>query len=60
MQINKFWKQLRDVLKEPSQYQVECQKPKNVLLDTGEMFWPYAWAVMLNRLTPIPNTSFIS
>ncbi|XP_063949298.1 neutral ceramidase 2-like [Daucus carota subsp. sativus] len=42
--INKFWKKLRDVLKEPSQYQVECQKPKSVLLDTGEMSWPYAWA----------------
>lgn len=58
MQINKFWKKLRDALKEPSQYQLDCQKPKTVLLDTGEMFWPYAWAVQLITLTP--NTSFNS
>ncbi|GLT99933.1 hypothetical protein SLE2022_173370 [Rubroshorea leprosula] len=37
-------KKVRDLLKEPSQYQVGCQKPKAVLLDTGEMFEPYAWA----------------
>ncbi|KAF7817678.1 neutral ceramidase 2-like [Senna tora] len=43
-QINPLWKHLRDVLKEPTQYQVNCQKPKPVLLSTGEMFEPYAWA----------------
>ncbi|KAH9693704.1 Neutral ceramidase 2 [Citrus sinensis] len=43
-EINKLWKQLRDVLKKPSQYQEECQKPKAVLLSSGEMFEPYAWA----------------
>ncbi|KAJ8624842.1 hypothetical protein MRB53_033372 [Persea americana] len=42
--INKFWRRLRDFLKEPSQEQVECQLPKTVLLDTGEMFEPYEWA----------------
>lgn len=35
---------LRDALKKPSQYQVDCQEPKTVLLSTGEMFDPYAWA----------------
>ncbi|KAL0314479.1 UNVERIFIED_CONTAM: Neutral ceramidase 2 [Sesamum angustifolium] len=43
-EINEFWKKVRDAIKEPSQQQVNCQKPKAVLLDTGEMFWPYAWA----------------
>ncbi|KAE8715582.1 Neutral ceramidase [Hibiscus syriacus] len=43
-EINEFWKQLRDLLKEPSKYQVDCQQPKPVLLSTGEMFEPYAWA----------------
>ncbi|KAK6118935.1 hypothetical protein DH2020_047314 [Rehmannia glutinosa] len=43
-EINVFWKTVRDAIKEPSQYQVDCQKPKTVLLDTGEMFWPYDWA----------------
>ncbi|KAJ7957945.1 neutral ceramidase-like [Quillaja saponaria] len=43
-EISKVWKKVRDMLKEPSQYQVDCQKPKAVLLSTGEMFEPYAWA----------------
>ncbi|KAB2082314.1 hypothetical protein ES319_A05G189500v1 [Gossypium barbadense] len=43
-EINEMWKRLRDLLKEPSQYQIDCQKPKPVLLSTGEMFVPYAWA----------------
>ncbi|KAL7589865.1 hypothetical protein Lser_V15G36679 [Lactuca serriola] len=42
--INEFWKLVRDHLKKPSDYQVDCQKPKPVLLSTGEMFFPYAWA----------------
>ncbi|KAL2322262.1 hypothetical protein Fmac_026641 [Flemingia macrophylla] len=42
--INPYWKGVRDLLKEPSQYQVDCQNPKQVLLSTGEMFDPYPWA----------------
>ncbi|KAJ0087563.1 hypothetical protein Patl1_09439 [Pistacia atlantica] len=42
--INELWKKLRDLLKKPSQYQEDCQKPKAVLLSSGEMFEPYAWA----------------
>ncbi|KAG6783615.1 hypothetical protein POTOM_009274 [Populus tomentosa] len=42
-EINELWKKVRDLLKEPSQFQVECQKPKAVLLSSGEMFEPYAW-----------------
>ncbi|KAK9063963.1 hypothetical protein SSX86_017835 [Deinandra increscens subsp. villosa] len=42
--INEFWKRVRDSLKKPSDYQISCQKPKAVLLSTGEMFVPYAWA----------------
>ncbi|KAL4280954.1 hypothetical protein GQ457_03G037740 [Hibiscus cannabinus] len=49
--INEFWKKLRDLLKEPSKYQVDCQQPKPVLLSTGEMFEPYAWAVRPSFLT---------
>ncbi|PIA32913.1 hypothetical protein AQUCO_04300098v1 [Aquilegia coerulea] len=43
-EINEFWKMVRNFLKEPSKYQEDCQMPKNVLLDTGEMFDPYPWA----------------
>ncbi|WCJ44326.1 Neutral ceramidase [Euphorbia peplus] len=42
-EINELWRKVRDLLKKPSQYQQDCQKPKNVLLSTGEMFEPYAW-----------------
>ncbi|KAK3424998.1 hypothetical protein EUGRSUZ_F01725 [Eucalyptus grandis] len=43
-EINPFWKLVRNLLKRPSAYQEKCQKPKPVLLSTGEMFHPYTWA----------------
>ncbi|KAL3372319.1 hypothetical protein AABB24_008730 [Solanum stoloniferum] len=56
-EINPFWKKLRDVLREPSPHQVGCQKPKTVLLDSGEMFWPYPWAARPNNKIKTSNTS---
>ncbi|KAM7258829.1 hypothetical protein ACFE04_014570 [Oxalis oulophora] len=44
IELNPLWKRLRDILKKPSKYQEDCQQPKPVLLSTGEMFEPYAWA----------------
>ncbi|KAL5991596.1 hypothetical protein ACLOJK_012505 [Asimina triloba] len=41
---NPFWRLVRNVLKTPSKEQVDCQKPKPILLDTGEMKIPYDWA----------------
>lgn len=41
---NAFWKLVRNLLKPPTQEQVDCQQPKPVLLDTGEMKVPYDWA----------------
>ncbi|XP_010528689.1 PREDICTED: neutral ceramidase [Tarenaya hassleriana] len=41
---NAFWKLVRNVLRTPGPEQVECQKPKPILLDTGEMKIPYDWA----------------
>ncbi|XP_031397064.1 neutral ceramidase 2-like isoform X2 [Punica granatum] len=41
---NVFWKLVRNLLKTPSQEQVDCQHPKPILLDTGEMKEPYDWA----------------
>lgn len=38
---------MRNVLKTPNQAQVDCQHPKPILLDTGEMKEPYDWAVRL-------------
>ncbi|GMH27845.1 hypothetical protein Nepgr_029688 [Nepenthes gracilis] len=34
---NPFWKLVHDVLKTPGKEQIECQSPKPILLDTGEM-----------------------
>ncbi|XP_015873926.3 neutral ceramidase 1 [Ziziphus jujuba] len=41
---NAFWRLVRNLLKEPDQEQVDCQHPKPILLDTGEMVKPYDWA----------------
>ncbi|KAG9157160.1 hypothetical protein Leryth_004840 [Lithospermum erythrorhizon] len=43
-QGNAFWKLVRNVLKTPGKEQVDCQSPKPILLDTGEMKEPYDWA----------------
>ncbi|CAI9770784.1 unnamed protein product [Fraxinus pennsylvanica] len=41
---NAFWRLVRNLLKTPKQGQVDCQNPKPILLDTGEMKEPYDWA----------------
>lgn len=41
---NPFWKLVRNLLKTPSKEQKDCQQPKPILLDTGEMKLPYDWA----------------
>jgi len=42
---NPFWRLVRNLLKNPTEEQVRCQRPKPILLDTGEMKQPYDWAV---------------
>ncbi|KAM3253513.1 hypothetical protein ACQJBY_047539 [Aegilops geniculata] len=42
---NPFWRLVGGILKKPGKEQVECQAPKPILLDTGEMKEPYDWAV---------------
>ncbi|OAY61128.1 neutral ceramidase 1 [Manihot esculenta] len=41
---NAFWRLVRNFLKTPNKEQVNCQHPKPILLDTGEMKRPYDWA----------------
>ncbi|KAI8523675.1 hypothetical protein RHMOL_Rhmol13G0091500 [Rhododendron molle] len=41
---NAFWKLVRNFLKTPGKEQEDCQSPKPILLDTGEMKLPYEWA----------------
>lgn len=40
---NPFWDFVAGIIKSPSDEQVACHAPKPILLDTGEMFWPYDW-----------------
>ncbi|PVD38057.1 hypothetical protein C0Q70_00667 [Pomacea canaliculata] len=40
---NPFWNAVRDVLKTPTEEQVNCHAPKPILLDTGEISFPYLW-----------------
>ncbi|WOO79072.1 Neutral ceramidase 2 [Vanrija pseudolonga] len=41
---NPVWKLVTRATKSPSARQKECQGAKNILLDVGEMDWPYAWS----------------
>ncbi|XP_077999316.1 neutral ceramidase-like [Glandiceps talaboti] len=38
-----FWDAVRNLIHEPSKELVECQKPKPILLPTGELKIPYDW-----------------
>lgn len=40
---NPFWLLVRNLLRPPSDEQVECHRPKPILLDVGEMEDPYQW-----------------
>ncbi|KAJ7527759.1 hypothetical protein O6H91_16G069600 [Diphasiastrum complanatum] len=42
---NLFWRLVRSALKTPTAEQAACQKPKPILIDTGEMSIPSPWAV---------------
>lgn len=42
MQINKFWKLTRDLLKKPSEHQEAREHPKPAFLSMGEIFKLYA------------------
>ncbi|KXX78051.1 Neutral ceramidase [Madurella mycetomatis] len=41
---NPLWQVVAGLLRTPSAEQKECQEPKPVLLDVGEMSTPYAWS----------------
>ncbi|EXL69772.1 alkaline ceramidase [Fusarium oxysporum f. sp. conglutinans race 2 54008] len=39
-----FWALVSKFLRNPTKEQVECQSPKPILIDAGEITLPYAWA----------------
>ena len=40
---NPFWDFISGLLKDPSPEQEACHAPKPILLDTGELMFPYPW-----------------
>ena len=40
---NPFWDVVKGFIKSPGQEQIECQAPKAILLDIGEIHKPYDW-----------------
>ncbi|KAG7668226.1 hypothetical protein KSW81_002124 [Nannochloris sp. 'desiccata'] len=38
-----FWRLVRDFIHTPTKEQEECHSPKPILLDVGEMHYPYEW-----------------
>ena len=40
-----FWRVVRNFLRVPSREQEQCQLPKPILLDTGNVHLPYDWCV---------------
>ncbi|CAN1322846.1 Neutral ceramidase 2 [Linum perenne] len=58
-EINPFLKLVRDFIKKPTKYQEDCQKPKPVLLSTGEMFDPYPWAAASTLYGPHTLSAYI-
>ena len=41
-----FWRVVRNFLRVPSHEQEQCQLPKPILLDTGNVHLPYDWCVI--------------
>ncbi|TXT11198.1 hypothetical protein VHUM_01949 [Vanrija humicola] len=41
---NPVWRIAAKAIKKPTDRQKKCQGVKNILLDVGEMEWPYAWS----------------
>ncbi|KAH7314758.1 hypothetical protein KP509_21G019100 [Ceratopteris richardii] len=56
---NPFWKFVGSLLKPPSQEQIECQQPKPILIDTGDIKTPYHWAPDILPLQILQLGNFI-
>lgn len=40
---NPFWDKVSSVLSKPTQAEIDCQAPKPILLNTGDIDFPHAW-----------------
>lgn len=41
--LGPFWELVRNIIKKPSNAQVQCHAPKPILIDTASLSFPYAW-----------------
>ncbi|XP_054154941.1 uncharacterized protein LOC128953485 [Oppia nitens] len=57
-----LWNLVRDLIGKPSNEQIDCQKPKAVLLSIGEMKFPYDWSpdILPTQLIRIGNDVVIA
>ncbi|CAG8666358.1 3558_t:CDS:2, partial [Paraglomus occultum] len=56
---NPFWDFVRGAIKKPSAELIECQKPKPVLLATGETTFPYAWGPAIADVQVLKIGNFV-
>ena len=54
-----FWKLVRDFITTPTQEQERCHAPKPILLDVGEMHYPYEWAPSIVEISILRIGNFV-
>ena len=54
-----FWKLVRDFITTPTAEQERCHAPKPILLDVGEMHYPYEWAPSIVEISIIRIGNFV-
>lgn len=45
-----FWRLVRNFIRRPTPEQEACHKPKPILLDVGEMHYPYEWVPYITEI----------
>lgn len=54
-----FWRLVRDFITTPTEEQERCHAPKPILLDVGEMHYPYEWAPTVVEISIIRIGNFV-
>jgi neutral ceramidase len=54
-----FWRLVRDFITTPTEEQERCHAPKPILLDVGEMHYPYEWAPSVVEISIVRIGNFV-
>jgi neutral ceramidase len=54
-----FWRLVRDFITTPTEEQERCHAPKPILLDVGEMHYPYEWAPAVVEISIVRIGNFV-